>query len=192
MNTSDFDDESVDAFPRVVYNHKEMKNLTNHLYLRHLGALSKKTGATAPFEDKIISISPKVFSLLMLAHHDVMFSPDQINEHRGIVLEWKCKLGRLCVASHNATAWKTPWSGSEHIALAFMFEHINASSVDQIQTRFPDLKFFVEIGSAAVNAKMEYKIDNGCYLEDVSNATFRWLKQLYEVDKFICRAFEQN
>ena len=28
MNISDFYDEAVDAFPRVVFNHKEMKNLT--------------------------------------------------------------------------------------------------------------------------------------------------------------------
>lgn len=193
MNNSLFDDIDIDdEFPRVFCPQEEMKNLSTHLYLQHQGALNGRITTGDPCEEIIIAISPKAFCLLMLAKHDLVFSPVSTKPHIGIVLEWQCNFGRLCVYSQGDMAWNTPFSGSGHIALTFLFEDLNAKLVDQIRAKFPELLLVIETNSAAVNAKMDYWIGDGCYLEDISNAIFRWLNQLYEVEKFIRCGYQQH
>lgn len=181
FNHIDFDDE----YPRVFCHFEEMKNFSIYLHLKLQGLLSGKICITDPLEDNIIAISPKVFCLLMLANHDQLFYPVSTNEDIGIVLQWQCAFGRVCVYSKDGKSWPDQWSGSGHIGLNFLFEHINASAEDQIRAKFPDLELVIEPDSGAVNVKMDCLISDGTCLEDLSGVIDRWLARVYAVAKLV-------
>lgn len=186
MNISLFeDDEFDDELPRVFCHHEEMKNLCNYLYLQHQGALNGKISGNDPCEDSIIAISPKVFCLLMLARYDLVFSPTNTSQDIGVLLEWNVNFGRLCVYSKTPSAWNTPHSGSEHIGLNFVFENISAGMLDRVRAKFPNLHMISEPTSAFVNVAMDYKIEDGCHLNNISSAIYQWLNRLYEVESYI-------
>lgn len=188
FNHIDFDDE----FPRTFCHHEEMKNFSTYLYLKLQGLLTGKINVTDPCEDNIIAISPKVFCLLMLTNHDQLFCPVSTDENIGIVLQWQCAFGRVCVYSQDGKSWADPWSGSGHIALNFLFEHIKASAVDQIRAKFPDLQWVIEPESGAVNVKMDCQLSDGSCLEDLSGLIDRWLNRLFAVEKLVNSQNDQH
>jgi hypothetical protein len=121
-----------------------------------------------------------------------LFCPVSTDEDIGIVLQWQCTFGRVCVYSKDGKSWADPWSGSGHIALNFLFEHINPSAVNQIRAKFPDLQWVIEPESGAVNVKIDCQLSDGSCLEDFSGLIDRWLNRLFAFEKLVNSQNDQH
>lgn len=187
MNTSifdedDYNDDYDDEYPRVFCHDEEMKNLSAHLYLQHQGALNGRISGDDPCEDSIIGISPKVFSLLMLARFDLVFRPIAADPNIGVLLELETTFGRMCVYSKTEQAWNSPYAGSEHLGFSFLFENISNPMAGYLQSQFPDLKMVLHAASENINVAIDFKIEANCYLYQLTELVYRWLMLLQKVE----------
>ncbi len=122
MNIPTLQNEESDLFDLSEFCHSlEMENFSNHMFLAHKGARTGVIGGDDPFEESITAISPKVFSLLMLADANLCFRPTTPDPDAGIMLELLLPFGELVVYSMLPGCWTRPSRGTRFLGFLMRY-----------------------------------------------------------------------
>ncbi len=122
MNIPTIKNEENDLFDLSEFSHSlEMENFSNHMFLAHKGARTGMIDGDDPFEEPITAISPKVFSLLMLADSNICFRPTTPDPDVGIMLELLLPFGELVVYSMLPGCWTRPSRGTRFLGFLMRY-----------------------------------------------------------------------
>ncbi len=183
MNIPTMKDDTLSLFNLSYFSHEEeMENFSKHLYLVFKGARTGVIGGNDPFEDSIIGISPKVFTLLMLARFNMCFRPVASNPAVGIMLEVPMPFGALVVYSAKPKCWTAPTAPTQHLGFTMMFNRHHQSLAHAVQ-EYPGLLVIPEGSNDRLVVGTTFRFNEDTHLEDVCDTVYRLVNQLSELDE---------
>ncbi|GGW73948.1 hypothetical protein [Alishewanella tabrizica] len=160
----------------------EMENFSNHLYLEHKGARTGVIGGDDPCEAPINGISPKVFSLLMMANEDLYFSPVTPHPDVGIMLELPLPFGQLTAYSMTPGCWTSPSGGTRFLGFLMTYNQHHKALAPLIQDEFKNVIVMPEIEGEQLVLASFLALDIEYYLNDICQIVCNLLKTCIEID----------
>jgi hypothetical protein len=128
MNIPTMKTKARPVFNLSHFNHdEEMENLSKHIYLVFKGGRTGLIGGNDPFEDSIIGLTPKVFTMLMLARLNLCFRPVASQPLVAVMLEVPLPFGALAVYSAHRNCWTSPTAPTQHLGFTMMFNRHHQS-----------------------------------------------------------------
>lgn len=183
MNTPLFDNEVTANENFELYcHHKEMENFSVYLYLEYKGTRTGYIGGNDPCEDFVLAISPKIFNILMISMHELVFTPVPSTKQTGVVLCLKTSFGLMYVYSRQKEGWSNPTSGSQHLGFTFTFSEHDKSFSPYVLSKYPIFEAAQGNKNEALSLTMRFSVGEETYLYDVHSAVMNWLSQLKRIN----------
>lgn len=168
MNIPTMKDKTKSLFNLHYFRHdEEMENLAKHLYLEYKGARTGIIGGNDPFEDPIIGITPKGFTLLMLARLNLCFRPVASNPLVGIMVEVPLPFGNLAVYSTMPNCWTDPMAATQHLGFTMMYKKLPNTLGDTVIKRYQGFHVIPEPSTELLVLGSAYNIGEETYLNDL-------------------------
>lgn len=139
-------------------------------------------GGDDPCEDFVLAISPKVFNILMLSKHDLLFTPFPSTQQAGIVLCLKTSFGSMYVYSRQKEGWSNPTSGSQHLGFTFVFDEHGKALSSYVLSKYPHFDIDQSDEGEALSLKMCFSVCEETYLYNVHSTVKRWLYELKAIN----------
>lgn len=183
MNIPMMQPDDRDIFDLSDFCHSiEMENFSKHLYLEHKGARTGVIGGDDPFEEPINGISPKVFSLLMMADEDLYFSPVTPHPDVGIMLEMPLPFGQFTVYSMLPGCWTSPRGGTRFLGFLMTFNQHHKTLASLIQDEFKNVIVMPETEGEQLVLASFFALDGDYYLSDICEVVCNLLNTFCEID----------
>ena len=183
MNIPTVKDDAPSFFDLSYFSHdEEMENFSKHIYLVFKGGRTGVIGGNDPLEDSIIGISPKVFTMLMLARFNMCFRPAASNPLVGIMLEVPMPFGALVVYSSRPNCWSKPSAATQHLGFTMMFNRHHHSLAYVVQ-EYPELSVIHEPSTEFLVVGSTFHFSEETYLEDVCDEVYGLVNCLSDLDE---------
>lgn len=167
---------------------KEMLAFNKHLHLEHKGARTGVIGGDDPFEEPINGISPKVFSLLMMANEDIYFSSVTPHPDVGIMLELPLPFSQLTAYSMQPGCWTSPSGGTRFLGFLMTYhKHHKALAPVVIQGDFKNVIVLPETEDERLVLASFLALDDEYYLNDICQIVCNLLKTCIEIDSLLAK-----
>jgi len=182
MNIPIMKDNTTSLFNLKYFNHdQEMENVSKHIYLEYKGGRTGVIGGNDPFEESIIGISPKVFTMLMLARANLCFRPAASHPLVGIMLEVPLSFGTFTVYSSKPNYWVQPTAATQHLGFTMMFNRHLQSLAYAVQEY--DFQVIAEPSTEFLVVGSTFRFQEETYLADVFDEVYGLLLSLQQLDK---------
>ncbi len=144
-------------------------------------------GGDDPFEEPINGISPKVFSLLMMANEDIYFSSVTPHPDVGIMLELPLPFGQLTAYSMQPGCWTSPSGGTRFLGFLTYHKHHKALAPVVIQGDFKNVIVLPETEDERLVLASFLALDDEYYLNDICQIVCNLLKTCIEIDSLLAK-----